>query len=547
MSDDELSPGQRTLLASVERLAGLDPGGTEPPSVFRPVSWAPTVGPSFDLGAAIEASGPTPPERPGEGSGRRPDDAGTVPPPLPGVVAVAAAVNAGELAPAAALQACRRRIEALDGRINAVVVLAPERANRAAEAVEAGRAAGERPRPLAGVPILHKDILCTAGVPTAAGSRLLAGWIPDFDAAVVSRLENAGTLLLGKTNTHEFATGTTGLVSAAGAVRNPWNPEHVAGGSSSGSAAALAAGLAPAATGTDTGGSVRIPAACCGIVGLKPTYGRVSRQGVVPFAWSLDHVGPMARTVDDVAALLTAMAGPDPRDPASANRPGEDFRRRLEDGVDGLRIGLLGKDFTDRARADVAEAVRRATARLEGLGAERVPTTTPREAEDVGPIAIGIFLAEGGAVHSTGLARRPDAYQRETRAFLELAERVTGPVYLRAQRLRGRLCQAFARLLREVDLLLCPTLPVTAPRADARVLSLPEGEVDARATLTLFTRPFNLTGLPALSLPCGFDESGLPVGLQIVGRPFEEATVLRAAAALEADLDLTARWPEGFG
>jgi Asp-tRNA(Asn)/Glu-tRNA(Gln) amidotransferase A subunit family amidase len=303
--------------------------------------------------------------------------------------------------------------------------------------------------------------------------------------------------------------------------------------------------MVSAATGTDTGGSIRIPAACCGVVGLKPTYGRVSRSGVVPFAWGLDHVGPMARRVRDVALLLTAMAGPDPYDRAAAHEPAADFSATLDGGVKGLRIALPAPGFLELALPPVAEAVRNAGGVLEAAGAQRVEIELPQELQLVGPAAIAIFLSEGGAVHRRTLAAHPRAYCKETRAFLSLHERVTAGHYLQAQRLRALLADAMARVFRDVDLLLTPTLAMTAPPIGARQVEGVGGPVDVRAAMTLFTRPFNLTGLPALSMPCGFHD-GLPIGLQLVGRPFEEATVLRAAQAYESATEWHLRRPPLF-
>jgi aspartyl-tRNA(Asn)/glutamyl-tRNA(Gln) amidotransferase subunit A len=468
-----------------------------------------------------------------------------MPPACDELGAIAAAVNAGEVTAATVLERVQQRVAACNPALNAFITLCPERAADEAHTVDEVVAAGERPRPLAGIPLAHKDIIATAGVRTTAGSALLLEHVPTDDATVAARLSNAGTVLVGKTNTHEFATGTTGTVSHFGAVRNPWHREHVSGGSSSGSAAAIAAGMVPAATGTDTGGSIRIPSACCGVVGIKPTYGRVSRSGVVPFAWSLDHVGPIARRVRDVAVLLTAMSGPDPYDRAAAVEPASDLTAGLDAGISGLRFAVPQAHFLEHAVAPVATAVRAAADVLEQLGARRVEVELPAELALVGPAAVALFLAEGGAVHRATLADHPQAYCDETRAFLSLAARVSADHYLQAQRLRALLADATARLFQRIDLLVTPTLPITAPRLDQRQVDGPDGPLDVRAAMTLFTRPFNLTGLPALSMPCGFDD-GLPIGLQLVSRPFDEAVVLRAAHAYEAATEWYHRRPPEF-
>ncbi len=531
MSDDQLSSGQRVILDALRRLDDLDLGATEPATVFRPVTWAGTPPPGFDLAALATVDETDSPE-PATSPTSAPPEPESLPAACPDAARIIESVGRGEQSAGSVFDQAYARAEACNPSLNAFITWSPERGAEEARVVDEVIAAGERPRPLAGVPIAHKDILATEGLRTTAGSRLLAGHLPSEDATVVARLSNAGTSLVGKTNTHEFATGTTGTVSHFGAVRNPWNLDHMTGGSSSGSAAALAAGMIAAATGTDTGGSIRIPSACCGVVGLKPTYGRVSRSGVVPFAWGLDHVGPMARRVRDLALLLTAMAGPDPFDRSAATEATVNFAATLDEGVEGLRFAVPTFQFLELASPAVADAVREAGRTFEELGARRVDVDMPEEIAHVGPAAIAVFLAEGGAVHRNTLAHHPEAYAEETRAFLQLSAHVGADTYLQAQRLRTLICDGMARVFQQVDLLLTPTLPTTAPRLDARTIDGVDGPLDVRAALTLFTRPFNLTGLPALSMPCGFDGE-LPMGLQLVGRAFDEATVLRAAQAYE--------------
>lgn len=549
MSDEALSPGRQTLVDALQQLDTLDLGATEPAAAFRPISWAGPAGPGFDLGAiagdATTATAADPGPLPAPTDEATPPVAEKLPAACATMSEIIAAVSAGETNAEAVLDGVQQRIAACDATLNAFITLSPERALAEARAVDEVVAAGERPRPLAGVPVAHKDIIATRELRTTAGSALLRDYVPAEDATVVARLSNAGTTLVGKTNTHEFATGTTGTVSYFGATRNPWNLQHVTGGSSSGSGAALAAGLVPAATGTDTGGSIRIPAACCGIVGLKPTYGRVSRTGVVPFAWGLDHVGPMARRVRDVAMLLTAMAGHDPYDRASASEPSADFSASLDQGIEGLRFAVAEFCFLELATAPVAAAVREAGRTLEQLGARRIEVSLPQELALVGPAAIALFLAEGGTVHHRTLSTHPHAYGDETRAFLTLAGHVTAHHYLQAQRLRGILADHLARVFQTIDVLVTPTLPMTAPRLDDREVDGPQGPIDVRAAMTPFTRPFNLTGLPALSMPCGFQD-GLPIGLQLVGRPFDEASLLRTAQAYEAATDWHTRRPPLF-
>ena len=548
MSNDPLSSGQRALLDGLAELDDLALGHVEPAASFRPVSWASGAPVSFDLRAICSAS---PPAATGAVHETVPGVADSLPPACPEATAIVAAVATGERSAAEIAEQSLARAEACNPALNALITLTGERAREEANTVDEVLAAGERPRPLSGIPIVHKDVIATRKIRTTAGSALLADYVPAHDATVVGRLSNAGTVMIGKANTHEFATGTTGA-SHFGMARNPWNLEHITGGSSSGSAAALAAGLVAGATGTDTGGSIRIPSACCGVVGLKPTYGRVSRHGVMPFAYGLDHVGPMARNVADVALLLTAMAGPDPFDPASASEPAPDFSTGLDAGVQGLRIAVPDFRFLELATEPVGHAVREAAAVLEGLGATLVDVEMPGELALVGPATIAMFLAEGGAVHRATLAAHPDAYREETVAFLSLSRHVTADMYLQAQRLRALLGAELARLFQSVDVLVTPTLATTAPPADSREVEgigsyAGEGvSMDVRAALTLFTRPFNLTGFPAMSLPCGFHDE-LPIGLQLAGRPFDEATLLRAGAAYQSATDWHTRRPAAFG
>ena len=530
MSNDTLSPSQQALLDSVSRLEDAELGAAEPAATFRPTSWASSESPAFDLASIAAASSNDTTATPQADD--KPVSPAELPPACPTAAEVVAGITTGETTAQEVLSAAQARIEACNPVVNAIVTLSLDRAAEEARTVDDVIDSGERPRPLSGLPLVHKDIIATRNIRTAAGSELLHDYVPTNDATVVSRLSNAGTLLVGKSNTHEFATGTTGTVSHFGTVRNPWNLNHMAGGSSSGSAAALAAGMVCVATGTDTGGSIRIPAACCGIVGLKPTYGRVGRTGVMPFAWGLDHVGPMGRRVADVATLLTAMTGPDPSDRANSAEPTADFSASISQGVKGLRFVVPDFCFLEITTEPVAKAVREAANMLEELGAQRVDVTMPSELDLVGPAAITLFLAEGGAVHRDTLASHPEMYCQETRSFLSLAENISAHAYLQAQRIRTRLTDEFARVFQSVDLMVTPTLAMTAPHLDAQEIEGAQGPLDVRAAMTLFTRPFNLTGLPALSLPCGFVD-GMPIGLQLVGRPFEETTLLRAAYAYE--------------
>ena len=436
------------------------------------------------------------------------------------VAGIARRVAAGRLAPSAIVDQCLERIARLEPQLNAFVTVTAKRARADAARLESS-ASGDLPA-LAGVPIAHKDIVMTAGIATSAGSRRLDGWIPDTDATVVRRLAEAGTLLLGKVNTHEYATGVTGTVSAAGPTLNPWNTAHIAGGSSCGSAVAVAAGMVAAATGTDTGGSIRIPAACCGVAGVKPSYDRISRRGVLPFAWTLDHVGALARRSEDLAALLAVLI-----DSPCATGPARSLCES--------RFAIF-EELCDQSQPAVAAAVREAAVTLERLGARRCVVSLPRSWRFVHAAATAIFLAEGGAVHGAALRDAPDQYAEQTRRFLGLADALPASRYAQALRMRRQLIGELEHILENVDLLICPTLPIVAPPLDAEAVELPGGQVDVRAALTRFTRLFNLTGLPALSLPCGFEER-LPIGLQIAGRRGDDGNVLGAGMEFESATD----------
>ena len=431
-----------------------------------------------------------------------------------------------ELSPVALVEAHLERIVALDPKLNAFLRVTAARARDEARAAERELAAGRPRGPLHGVPLALKDLFETAGLATTAGSRILAGNVPARDAAAYARLREAGLVLLGKTSLHEFAFGTTTDNPHFGPARNPWDLARSPGGSSGGSGAALAAGLCAASLGTDTGGSIRIPAAACGVVGLKPTLGRVSRRGVVPLSWSLDTVGPMARSVEDAALLMDAIAGPDAEDDACSPRPAESFGRELEAGVGGLALGVPREWFFDGVEPGIAAAVEAALAALERAGARRVEVATPGMAE-AHTAHHAVLAVEAAAFHGRWLRERPDDYGDDVRRGLELGSLVPAVDYVNARRLQTVTRRTFAAALECADVLVTPALPAAPLRV---------GEPMSREPAVAWNRlltPFNLAGLPALSVPCGFDGAGLPVGLQVVGRPFAEASLLRVGRALE--------------
>ncbi|MFO1180774.1 Asp-tRNA(Asn)/Glu-tRNA(Gln) amidotransferase subunit GatA [Ottowia sp.] len=432
-----------------------------------------------------------------------------------------------------------------------------------AQAADARLAAGEAPL-LAGVPLAHKDIFVTRDWPTTAGSRMLAGYRSPFDATVVRRLADAGMVGLGKLNCDEFAMGSANENSAFGPVKNPWNPAHVPGGSSGGSAAAVAAGLAPAATGTDTGGSIRQPASFCGLTGIKPTYGRASRYGMIAFASSLDQAGPMARTAEDCALLLSSMCGPDlDRDSTSLDLPAEDFKRHLNDSLDGLRIGVPREFFGEGLAADVRAAVDAALAELEKRGARRVEISLPRT-----ELAIPVYYIIAPAEASSNLSRfdgvkfghrardyadLEDMYKK-TRAEgfgAEVKRRImTGTYvlshgyydayYLQAQKLRRMIADDFQAAFKQCDVIAGPVAPTVAWALGAERDPLADYLAD------IDTLPASLAGLPGMSVPAGFGAKGLPVGLQLIGNYLQEGRLLNVAHQLQQVTDFHLRRPEGF-
>jgi aspartyl-tRNA(Asn)/glutamyl-tRNA(Gln) amidotransferase subunit A len=378
-----------------------------------------------------------------------------------------------------------------------------------------------------------KDLIQTRGIRTTAGSTILKDWVPTEDATVVRRLAEAGAILLGKLQLHEFAFGPTGVNPHYGTPKNPWDLTRMPGGSSSGSGVAVGARLAAAALGTDTGGSVRIPASLCGIVGIKATYGRVSRAGVLPLAWSLDHIGPMTRTVTDAALLLGVLAGKDPADPSTVALPVPDYRQAMRGEVRGLRLGLPREIFFRHVDPVVEAAVRGAARALEGQGATVAEVSLPGMQEATSA-TFAIIAAESMAYHGPMLRRHGAAYGADVRTRLLAGQYVLATQYVNAQRVRQVIRAELDAALQGIDALLLPTTPIPAPRIEEREATVDGITQDVRAWLTRCTRPFNLTGHPVLSLPCGLTPAGLPVGLQLVGRMFDEATLFRIGAVYEA-------------
>ena len=454
-------------------------------------------------------------------------------------------IQSRRLSPVELTRSVLERIDETEPQVHAYVTRLDEAALESARGAEAAISAGDYRGPLHGIPIALKDLFYVAGVPTSAGSEVLADFVPGHDATVTERLRLAGAVCVGKTVTHEFAYGQN-----AAPTRNPWDLERTPGGSSAGSGAAVAAHSCLAAMGTDTGGSIRMPASVDGVVGLKPTYGRVSRYGVVPLSWSLDHCGPLTKSVEDAALVMNAIGGHDPRDPASARVPVGDLTRDLRAGVRGLRLGVPRKHFFDRIHRTVGDAVERALGVLENLGAVRVEVEIPHIDLCVA-VGMGILLPEASSIHQSWLRQHADRYDPGTRRMLEAGELVLATDYLRAQRARSLVKHGFESVFRDrhLDALITPTEPTVATRLDQMSIDFDDGSAEPGFSVwTRQTIPFNVSGMPALSIPCGFSEdfsegvaAGLPVGLHIAGRPFDEATVLRIGFAYESATDWTVR------
>ncbi|MGU3468489.1 amidase [Methylobacterium sp. C33D] len=443
------------------------------------------------------------------------------------ITELARRIAAREVSSAELVGACLDRIARLDGTLSSFVHL-PAAALDAARAADAEIARTGPRSPLHGIPIAVKDNYTTADMPTRAGTAVEALTFPAADSHAVARLRAAGAVILGKTRMHEFAWG---MVTPP--TRNPWDPDRVPGGSSGGSGAAVAARLCPAALGSDTGGSIRIPAALCGVVGLKPTYGRVGRSGIVPHSWSLDHAGPLTRTVADSALLLQALAGPDAGDPAASAAPVPDYTAGLDRPIRGLRVAVIRNHFFDAVDDDVADAVEAALRFLEDRGCAVRDVAVPSLRHGLGAI-YAIELASSTAYHDRNLARGHVAgFAADVRDLVEMGRLVTGPDYLRAERVRALIMDEMAAVLAEADVIVGPASPLTAWRADESAVTLGGRAESVLAASWRLTYPFNLAGLPALALPCGFDRRGLPISLQIAARPFAEAEILRVAHQYE--------------
>jgi aspartyl-tRNA(Asn)/glutamyl-tRNA(Gln) amidotransferase subunit A len=429
------------------------------------------------------------------------------------------------------VSAALQRIERHDPALNAFITVTAEEALAHARQADEALAGGAARGPLHGIPVAVKDVFCTRGVRTTCGSKLFEDYVPTHDAAVVERLQAAGAVLVGKTGMHELAYGITCNNPHFGAIRNPWNRECVPGGSSGGSGAAVAADMVFMAMGSDTGGSIRIPAAYCGTVGLKPTFGRVSRFGVLPLDFSLDHMGPLTRSVRDAALVLNAIAGRDNRDDTSSRRAVEDYLPGEGPSLRGIRAGVPENFYFERIDPAVEAAVRTMIRTTQELGAEIVPVRVPDIAA-LNAVSRVILLAEAAATMEKYLNRR-DRFGPDVLALFDQGRLLPATDYINAQRLRRVFQREFSAVWNTADCLLTPTTPTSAPRIGQTTTTVGGHTEDVRLMATKLVRGINVMGWPAVSIPCGLDGQQMPISLQIIGPPFQEARILRVAAALE--------------
>lgn len=453
------------------------------------------------------------------------------------IEALAPELQSGRLSPVTLVEAALDRIQRFDDELLSFVCLsdsALESAREAERELNAGRVLG----PLHGIPIGVKDNYLTRDMPTEAGTKAPGIAFPREDSHAVAKLREAGAILIGKTRMHEFAWGTV-----TPPTRNPWDRGRVVGGSSGGSGAAVMAGLCAAALGSDTGGSIRIPASICGTVGLKPSYGRIGRSGIVPHSWSLDSAGPLTKSVGDAAILLTALTGYDAEDPGCQDRPVPDYSEVLGQGVQGLTIGVCRNHFFGRNQEAVEAAVEQAIRDLAAAGMTVREFELPNLDYSLGAI-FAIELASSAAYHDTWLREdKTRHYEPDVRTLVEIGRFVTGADYLKAEQFRRLLMADFRQVFEEVDVIVAPGTALTGWRHDATTLEIAGEQESVLAASWRLTYPFNLTGLPAISLPCGFDGDGMPIGLQVAGKPYDEMTVLRVAHAYERSHDWAAQRP----
>lgn len=456
------------------------------------------------------------------------------------ISAVSLRVASRAISPVELVEIALQKIEKLNPSLNAYITVLADESKAAAITAEREIAAGRHRGPLHGVPVSVKDLFWTRGVRTTAGSRVLANFVPEEDATVVRRLHDAGAIIVAKANMLEFAYAV--VHPDYGPTRNPWDLTKTTSGSSGGSAAAVAAGMDFGSFGTDTGGSIRIPAAFCGVVGLKPTYGRVSRFGVQTLSWTLDHAGPFGRSVSDVALLLRAVAGPDQRDPTTDQIGVPDYLGSLTERLDGVSVALVTNFMDAKVNSEVRAAVGRAVEVLAEAGANVSEIALPELEGEAISAVMQILLPEASYCHREWIDTHHADYSETVLERLRVGQRTAAVAYIEAQNTRERLRQRIKGLQREIDLFILPTTPTVATPLEATTLPAVQGEKELTALIRM-TAPFDLTGQPALSLPCGFSQAGLPIGFQIVGRDFEEERVFRAGYAYQSRTDWHRRKP----
>lgn len=451
-------------------------------------------------------------------------------------------IETGEVSPVELTKQTLARIDSLDSELNAYITVMADVALEQARTAEREIRSGDRRGPLHGIPYAAKDLFFTKGTKTTAGSKVFADFVPDYDATVVAKLRDAGAVLLGKTGLHENAYGITSTNPHFGAVRNPWDTDYIPGGSSGGSAAAQAAGLCSFSLGTDTGGSIRIPAAFCGVAGLKPTFGRVSRYGVFPLSHTLDHVGPFAWTAEDLWHIFSAMVGRDSKDESTVERPIQEPKFSVEPSLQGRKIGVPRNFYFEGLDPEVDTATRAVLVELENLGAELVEVTVP-DIEEFNLIARLIQTAEASSTHAYNLEARREDYGDDQQTLLDQGFFVTAVDYLNAQRRRRQLNREFYELFDQVDALVAPAVAILPAKIGQRSIQVNGVDEDVRMMTTRNARALNLTGLPLLTLPCGFSDGGLPIGIQLVGKLFDECTVLEVGGAYQQVTDWHKRRP----
>jgi aspartyl-tRNA(Asn)/glutamyl-tRNA(Gln) amidotransferase subunit A len=444
-------------------------------------------------------------------------------------------ISSKRISPIELTKAYLQRVELLNPILNAYLTVVPEHALQQARHAEEAIMQGNYRGTLHGVPIALKDLFDTDGILTTAGSKIFKDRVPGSDSHVVSRLNKAGTILLGKLNMHEFAFGVTNVNPHYGPARNPWGTDRITGGSSGGSGAAVGAGLCAGALGTDTGGSIRIPACFCGIVGLKPTYGRVSKRGVFPLSWSLDHVGPMTRTVEDAAIILQEIAGYDPEDENSKNVPVPNYLETLKHPINGIRIGILSGDYLGPIDNEVKTALDKVIFTLNHLGVVIFDNLELPFIEEALNPSITIMSTEAAEYHKDNLAKRPYDYSENIFNRLMSGLGTSRTAYIDAKQVQRSIHQMLLKKMQDLDAIFLPMLPLEAPTIGEEQVMVSGRTLDLRSAVTRLTQPFNLTGFPAISIPCGFTSSGFPIGFQLVAKPFQEEKLLMVGHAYEQE------------